>query len=120
MAFFLSSDDEDEIQDENQIGKLKKDWPFLFELKWQTPHFLRLCGKNLEIPMQDYCDNQLRLLCQYLANSATESGVKNVAELWEWEDSERNPRVHLLLAIKMIANYFNEKTISFIKTAEVS
>jgi len=101
------------------MGQLKSAWPFLFELRWQSLHFLRLCGQNLEIPMNDYSESHLRILLQYLANNSTESGIQNVAEQWKWEDSGKNPKVQLLLAMQRLANYFNEKIESLIKTAEV-
>lgn len=69
--------------------------------------------------MKDFCENSLRILIQFLTSSNTESGAKNTAENWQWEDAGRKPQVQLLLAIKMIANYFGEKTDDFLTTAEV-
>ncbi|XP_034244316.1 uncharacterized protein LOC117646982 [Thrips palmi] len=60
----------------------------------------------------------MRLLLQFLQNPNTESGLRNIAEFWKWEDQGKNSKTTFLLAIKMLGHYFNESTHNFLKCAE--
>ncbi|XP_034246696.1 uncharacterized protein LOC117648330 [Thrips palmi] len=105
-------EDQDDPENESEIRKLKLNWPFLFELRWQSSHFLRLCGRSSEIPMRDYYEHHLRTLFQFVTNPNTESGVKNIAEQWKWEDAGKKSELKFLLAFQMLANYFSEKQMN--------
>ncbi len=99
--------------------KLKTEWPFLFKLTWQANHFLKLTGFVVDLPLHDYVNSHLDNLILFMSSTNTEAAIKNIAIGHLWEKHGKDRDIKLLVAIMMIANFFNEDYRLFIKTAEV-
>lgn len=104
---------------DSELLRLQSEWPFLFQLRWQADHFLKLTGFVVELAVNDYVNTHLETLIMFLCSTGTEAAIKNIAIRHLWERNGRDRDLNLLIAIMMIANYFNEDYHVFIKTAEV-
>lgn len=109
MCFFIVS----------QIRLIKSEWPYLFQLRWQGDHFLKLTGANVELAMDDFVEAQLDTLMCYLQSGTSEFAFKNIAEMMKFNNSGRNSDLKIIIAIKMLANYFSEDCSKFLLCAEV-
>ncbi|KAK3928348.1 Methionine--tRNA ligase [Frankliniella fusca] len=99
-----------------ELEKLKSEWPFLFHLEWQARHFQLLTGELVDLPLREFCDDQLDGNITFLVSQ--QDIVSNPAIKLTWEKYGSNEKVKFMIFIMMLANYLAEDHSSFIRCVE--
>ncbi|XP_034252576.1 uncharacterized protein LOC117652051 [Thrips palmi] len=109
-----------DLPENNQqcIQRLRDEWPFLFQTKWQSAHYLQLTAAPIDLAIAQYAEEHLTLIMDYLLTNNTDTAIKCLILKKQWEAANSNPKTRFMLAVTMIATYFQEDIKSFFLKAE--
>lgn len=110
-----TEDDEDFGLEERAMSVLKKDWPFLFEVKGTIIHHNRLTGRDIEANLTRFINEDLNLFIMFL----TTLSVKNMKIKAKVDMMNIPVGRKVLTAVEMLTIHFKEKFSNIVLTAEV-
>lgn len=116
-----SSEDDDELLNEKAFEKLKREWPFLFEMVGLELHHNTLTKRELGVKIKSFVEEHLRFTLYFLTSSSN-CNVENVIQclLLKKRPDILDPERKFLLMLNMLANHFRENFSSLYIPAEVS
>ena len=83
------------------IEKLRADWPFLFQSKWQSAHYLLLTAAPIDLALQTYIQEHLSTMMDFLVTNNSDTAIKCLILRKRWEAANCNCKTKFMLAVMM-------------------